>query len=69
MSTVENEEDCRNVERLDVNLRVFNNDLVGFSITSQSTRKNWIVVGLLIMVVLAVTVKALWPIVEKLGIV
>ena len=69
MSTVENEEDCRNVERLDVNLRVFNNDLVGFSITSQSTRKNWIVVGLLIMVVSAVTVKALWPIVEKLGIV
>lgn len=57
------------VESLDVTLRVFNNDLIGFSVTSQSTRKNWIVIGMLVMVISVFTVKTLWPIVEKLGIV
>ena len=65
---VEVKDDCT-VESLDVTLRVFNNDLIGFSVTSQSTRKNWIVIGMLVMVVSVFTVKTLWPIVEKLGIV
>jgi len=65
---VDHKEDC-SVESLEVSIRILNNDLVGFSVTSQSTRKNWVVVGLLVMAITVFAVKTLWPIVEKLGIV
>ena len=49
-----------------VTLRVLNNDILGFSLESTSSKKNWIFFGCMTLITISVTASNLWPIIETL---
>jgi len=53
-------------EQLELALRIMGNEVIAFSISSQSPRRNWIIVGLITMIVLAVVANQLTPLIQLL---
>ena len=53
-------------EKFSLTLKVLNNDIVGFSVESKSSRKNWVVIGVVIMIAVSIMTNQLYPVYESL---
>lgn len=60
---MENEE---NQENFEVTVRLFGTEVVGFKLSSESTRKMWVVMGTLIVLILATVANQLVPVFQFL---
>lgn len=52
-------------ENFEVTLRVFGTELIGFKLSSQSSRKMWVVIGTLIVVVVGLLSIEVTPIIQQ----
>lgn len=53
-------------EKFSLTLKVLNNDIIGFSVESKSSRKNWVVIGVVIMIAVSIMANQLYPVYESL---
>jgi hypothetical protein len=53
-------------ENFEVTLRLFGTEVVAFKLTSQSSRKMWVVVGTIVSMVVVLIVKEAMPVIQQL---
>ena len=53
-------------ETFEIRLRILGNEVVAFSLSSESPRKNWVVIGMIVAVLVAALANQLVPLIEVL---
>lgn len=60
-------ENSNNEEKFELSLRLLGNEVVGFKLSSDSSRKNWIMISVIVLVALAAVANMLTPLITALA--
>lgn len=53
-------------EKFEISLRLLGNEIVAMALLSQSKKKNWVVFGLISLILITVILERMVPVIEKM---